>query len=147
MARPAPGSASCRQSAIIFLLIFAGVLVLHLPLLRLPYYWDEAGYYGPAARDLLLTGSFIPHTPPSNAHPPLVMVYLAIAWKLFGYSVPVTRIAMLAVAAFSLLGLYRLAESISNRGIAAASLICTAIYPIFFVQSSLGQVDLAAAGF
>ena len=26
-----------------------------LPLLRLPYFWDEAGYYIPAARDLLLT--------------------------------------------------------------------------------------------
>ena len=25
----------------------------HAPLLQLPYFWDEAGYYVPAARDLL----------------------------------------------------------------------------------------------
>ena len=30
--------------------------LLHVSLLRLPYFWDEAGYYIPAARDLLLTG-------------------------------------------------------------------------------------------
>jgi len=33
--------------------LFAVVLIaLHAPLLQLPYFWDEAGYYIPAARDL-----------------------------------------------------------------------------------------------
>ncbi len=31
-------------------------MLLHAPLLRLPYFWDEAGYYVPAARDLYLSG-------------------------------------------------------------------------------------------
>jgi hypothetical protein len=92
----------------VFALIFVAILLLHLPLLRLPYFWDESGYYIPAARDLLLTGSLIPHSTPSNAHPPLVMAYLAACWKVFGFSQLVTRTAMLAVAAFSLLGVYRL---------------------------------------
>ena len=61
---------------------FGALLALHAPLLRLPYFWDEAGYYVPAARDLLLTGSLIPHSTLSNAHPPLVMAYLALWWKL-----------------------------------------------------------------
>ena len=94
--------------AAVFALIFVAILLLHLPLLRLPYFWDESGYYIPAARDLLLTGSLIPHSTPSNAHPPLVMAYLAACWKVFGFSQLVTRTAMLAVAAFSLLGVYRL---------------------------------------
>src|SRR6185369_9762015 len=89
---------------------FAFILVLHLPLLSLPYFWDEAGYYIPAARDLFLSGTLIPHSTPSNAHPPLVMAYLAAAWKIAGYSVVTTRIAMLLAAAFSLTGLFRLAE-------------------------------------
>jgi 4-amino-4-deoxy-L-arabinose transferase-like glycosyltransferase len=135
------------QSVKIFLLIFSAVTLLHLPLVRLPYFWDEAGYYVPAARDLLLTGSLIPHSTPSNAHPPLVMAYLALCWKAAGYSPLVTRIAMLAVAAFSLLGLFRLAERVANTEVAFASVLCTAIYPVFFVQSSLAQVDLAVAGF
>ena len=48
----------------------------------LPYFWDEAGYYVPAARDLLLSGSLIPHTTVSNAHPPLVMAWIALWWKV-----------------------------------------------------------------
>ena len=37
-----------------FGLTVGGVFLLHVPLLQLPYFWDEAGYYVPAARDLLL---------------------------------------------------------------------------------------------
>jgi hypothetical protein len=114
--------------------------------LQLPYFWDEAGYYVPAARDLLLTGSLIPHSTVSNAHPPLVMAWLALWWKLVGYAPLVTRTAMLVLAAFSLLGVFRLAERVANTKVAVASTLCTALYPVFFAQSSLAQVDLTAAG-
>jgi hypothetical protein len=131
---------------LVFVGIFAVVILLHTPLLRLPYFWDEAGYYIPAARDLLLTGSVIPHSVPSNAHPPLVMAWLALAWKLAGFSPLVTRIAMLAVAAFTLLGELRLAMRVANFQVAVAATLCTALYPVFFAQSTLAHVDLAAAG-
>jgi Dolichyl-phosphate-mannose-protein mannosyltransferase len=134
------------HSALIFAVFFLALLATHAPLLRLPYFWDEAGYYVPAARDLMLTGSLIPHTTPSNAHPPLVMAYLAVCWKIFGYAPLVTRTAMLLVAAFALLGLFRLARRAANTDVAIAVVICTAVYPVFFVQSSLAQVDLVAAG-
>jgi hypothetical protein len=133
-------------TALIFALFFAVLLALHAPLLHLPYFWDEAGYYVPAARDLLLTGTLIPHSTPSNAHPPLVMAYLALAWKVLGYTPAVTRTAMLAVAAFSLLGVFRLAQRVANTEVAVASATCTALYPVFFAQSSLVHLDLAAAG-
>jgi hypothetical protein len=143
------GASSHRHgldTALIFVLLFAGSFALHIPLLRLPYFWDEAGYYIPAARDLLLTGSVIPHSVHSNAHPPLVMAYLALWWKSVGYTPIVTRTAMLLVAAFSLLGVFRLAQSVLNTEVAIASTFCTALYPVFFTQSSLAMVDLAAAG-
>jgi len=132
---------------LLLLLFFLVLLALHLPLLDLAYFWDEAGYYIPAARDLLLTGSLIPRSSISNAHPPLVMAYLALAWKFFGLTPVVTRTAMLGVAAFTLLGLFRLAERVANRAVAIASVISTALYPVFFAQSSFAQLDLAAAGF
>ncbi len=53
--------------------------------LRLPYYWDEAGYYIPAAWDFFRTGSLIPITTLTNAHPPLPSIYLALWWKGCGY--------------------------------------------------------------
>ena len=126
--------------------IFFVLFVLHAPLLRLPYFWDEAGYYVPAARELLLTGSLIPRSTPSNAHPPLVMAFLAACWKLSGFAPIVTRTAMLAITAFGLLGVFRLAERVSNTQVALAATICTALYPVFFVQSSLAHLDMAAAG-
>lgn len=137
---------STTYPALIFAVIFVFIFLLHLPLLRLPYFWDEAGYYVPSARDLLLTGSVIPHSTLSNAHPPLVMAWLALWWKIVGYAPTVTRTAMLVLAAFTLLGIFRLAERVANTQVAIAATLCTAVYPVFFAQSSLAQVDLAAAG-
>lgn len=132
--------------ALVFAAIFVVIFLLHSPLLSLPYFWDEAGYYVPAARDLLLSGSLIPHTTVSNAHPPLVLAWVALWWKCFGYAPLVTRSAMVMVAAFSLLGVFRLAERLTSTSVALAATLCTAVYPVFFAQSSLAQVDLAAAG-
>ena len=128
---------------LVFAVIFAFIFLLHATLLRLPYFWDEAGYYVPAARDILLTGSLIPHTTVSNAHPPLVLCWLALWWKLAGYDPLVTRSAMLVVSAFSLLGVFRLAERVAELQVAVASTLCTALYPVFFAQSSMAHVDLA----
>jgi hypothetical protein len=136
--RPHPG--------IVFAVVFVGIFLLHVPLLQLSYFWDEAGYYIPAARDLLLSESLIPHTTVSNAHPPLVLAWIALWWKCVGYAPLVTRSAMLVVAAFSLTGVFRLAERVANTQVAIAATLCTALYPVFFSQSSLAQVDLAAAG-
>jgi hypothetical protein len=132
--------------ALVFAVILFAIFLLHAPLLQLPYFWDEAGYYVPAARDLLLTGSLVPHTTVSNAHPPLVLGWMALWWKCAGFAPLVTRSSMLVIAAFSLLGLYRLAERVANTEVAIAATVCTALYPVFFAQSSLAQVDLAAAG-
>jgi hypothetical protein len=132
--------------AFVFAVVLVVIFLLHVPLLQLPYFWDEAGYYVPAARDLLLSGSLIPHTTVSNAHPPLVLAWIALWWKCVGYAPLVTRSAMLVVAAFSLLGVFRLAQRVANTQVAIAATLCTAVYPVFFAQSSLAQVDLAAAG-
>src|SRR5947199_8400083 len=104
--------------ALVFAVIFVAIFLLHLPLLQLPYFWDEAGYYIPAARDILLSGSLIPHTTISNAHPPLVLAWLALWWKCFGYTPAVTRSAMLLISAFSLLGVFRLPPRVANSKVA-----------------------------
>jgi hypothetical protein len=129
----------------VFAAAFAALLLSHLTLLELPYYWDEAGYFVPAARDIYADGAFVPHSTLSNAHPPLVMAYLALAWKLFGFHIWVTRVAMLAVAALALTGVFRLAERLTNRRVALATVVCTALYPVFFAQSTLAHLDMMVA--
>jgi hypothetical protein len=146
-AKSQPVASAWAQQFLLFALFFAALLLLHAPLLRLPYFWDEAGYYIPAARDLFLTGTLIPQSTPSNAHPPLVMAWLALTWHLAGYSPLVTRTAMLALSAFSLLGLFRLSRSAANLPVAWATTALVALYPVYFTESSMAQVDLPAAGF
>ena len=97
-------------------MIFVALLCEPLSLLRLPYYWDEAGYYIPAAWDFLRTGSLIPITTLSNAHPPLPSIYLALWWKLSGYYPEVTREAVLLVASLGLLAVWRLAQRAGRVG-------------------------------
>lgn len=131
---------------IVFPLVFISVYISHAALLRLPYYWDEAGYYIPAAYDFLRTGSLIPTSTLSNAHPPLPSIYLALWWKSSGFSPAVTRTAMCIVAAFALLAVYGLALRLNGRiSVAAWTTMLTGLYPIWFAQSTLAHADLFAA--
>jgi hypothetical protein len=136
-----------ERTPVVVALIFGALLASHWPLLSLPYFWDEAGYYIPAARDLLLLHQLVPSSTLSNAHPPLVMAWLAAAWSVFGYNPIVTRVAMLLVSAFALAGVYRLATRVANPMVATGSVVCTALFPVFFAQSSLAHLDMAAAAF
>ncbi len=130
----------------IFPVVFAALYVSHFTLLRLPYYWDEAGYYIPAAWDFFRTGSLIPITTLTNAHPPLPSIYLALWWKASGFYPEVTREAVLMVAALGLLAVWRLAmRLVGVASVAFWTVLLTGIYPIWFAQSSLAHADIFAA--
>jgi hypothetical protein len=53
---------------------------------------------------------------------------------------------MLLASSFALLGLFRLAETLASFEVAVTTTVLTALYPVFFAQSSLVHLDLAAAG-
>jgi len=130
----------------IYPVIFAALYATHFTLLRLPYYWDEAGYYIPAAWDFFRTGSLIPITTLTNAHPPLPSIYLALWWKASGFTPEVTRTAVLLVAALGLLAVWRLAmRLVGVPAVAFVTVALTALYPIWFAQSSLAHADIFAA--
>src|ERR1700729_561219 len=130
----------------IFPVVFAALYSSHFALLRVPYYWDEAGYYIPAAWDFFRTGSLIPITTLTNAHPPLPSIYLALWWKVSGFYPEVTREAVLMVAATGLLAVWRLAmRLVGVASVAFWTVVLTGIYPIWFVQSTLAHADIFAA--
>jgi 4-amino-4-deoxy-L-arabinose transferase-like glycosyltransferase len=128
-------------------LFFVGIYLSHYRLLRLPYFWDEAGYYIPAAWDFFRLGVLIPQTTVTNAHPPLPSILLAAWWHLSGYVVSGTRTLVCMVAAAALLGVFKLAKNLTNTAVAAVAVILTAIYPIWFAQSTLAHADIFAAAF
>ncbi len=130
----------------IFPVIFVALYTSHFMLLRLPYYWDEGGYYIPAAWDFYRTGSLIPFSTLNNAHPPLPSIYLALWWKASGFHPAVTREAVLMVAALGLLGVWRLAMRLTGvASVAFWTVLLTGLYPIWFAQSTLAQADIFAA--
>lgn len=126
---------------------FVALLLLHYPLLRLPYYWDEAGYYIPAALNFFRSGQLVPSATLHTGHPPLVVIYLALAWRVFGFSPLVTRAAMLVVAGATLAAVYAIGRRLGNREIAGWSVLLLALSPLFFAQSVLAHLDLAAGLF
>ncbi len=131
---------------IIFPAIFLFQLLLHWSLLREPYHADEIGYISPATHELLKANepaSPAPLSPMSSS--PLVGFYLATCRKLFGKSIVVTRAAMLVVSALALLGLFRLSGRVANGRVAWASVVCSALYPVFFNESAAARASIAAA--
>ena len=130
----------------VFPVIFVALYLSHFALLRLPYYWDEAGYYIPAAWDFFRNGSLIPTSTLSNAHPPLPSIYLALCWKAAGFYPEVTREAVLLVATLGLLAVWRLAmRLVGVASVAFWTVLLTGLYPIWFAQSSLAHADIFAA--
>jgi 4-amino-4-deoxy-L-arabinose transferase-like glycosyltransferase len=111
-------------------LFFVAVYLTHFSLLRLPYFWDEAGYYIPAAWDFFRTGTLIP------------------GWcHLSGYVVSGTRTLICMLAAASLLAVFKLAKNLTTTAVAAVTVVLTAIYPVWFAQSTLAHADIFAAAF
>ncbi len=141
-----PDAAPALRQILLLILIFAAVLTAHLGLLRLPYYWDEAGYYIPAAFDFFRTGNPIPFSTLTNAHPPGLSLLLAMAWKLFGFAPLTTRVSLALVSSLGLLAAWRLTFALlHSRAAAWAVTVLTAAYPVWFTQSTLAHADMPAA--
>jgi len=140
-------SRNTRAALIFFAIFLAAEVALHLPYLRLPFHWDELGQFIPASLDILQKGAWIPVTTLPNVHPPGVMAYLAAVWKVCGYSIPATRVAMLVVASagllFSFLLAIRLCRKASGAPAFAAALFMMA-WPMFYTQAMMAQLDMPA---
>jgi hypothetical protein len=131
-----------------FFAFFAAVVSLtHAPYFSLPYFWDELGQFVPAALDIFQHGWWVPHSAVPNAHPPGVMAYLAVVWKILGYSIPATRAAMLLLASLTALFTFLLAVRLC-RGLpgapALAPLLLLLLDPLFYMQSMMAQLDMPA---
>lgn len=128
-------------------LFFAAVYLSHITLLRLPYFWDEAGYYIPAAWDFFRTGTLIPQSTVTNAHPPIPSILLAGWWHLAGFVPSATRTLVCMVTAAALLAVFRTARQLLGTAAAGAVTLLTGLYPVWFAQSTLAHADIFAAAF
>ena len=118
----------------------------HLPYLHLPYFWDELGQFVPAALDIFRDAAWVPHSTVPNAHPPGVMAYLALVWRVFGYSIAATRSAMLALAMLALVFTFALGRLLAREDLkpAAIAALLLALDPLFYTQGMMAQLDMPA---
>jgi 4-amino-4-deoxy-L-arabinose transferase-like glycosyltransferase len=146
--KPAPRPpVRLRSYALAFGLLALFLIIAHGSLLKLPFYWDEAGQFIPAALDIFRLGAWIPVSTVPNVHPPGLMAFLAGLWSVFGFSIAATRIAMLLIAAFGalftfLLGIELARGAAGTPAFAALAFLCFS--PLFFAQSMLAQLDMPA---
>jgi len=126
------------------------VFLIHGSYFDLPYFWDELGQFVPAALDIFHDGAWVPHSTVPNAHPPGVMAYLALVWKIFGYSIPATHSAMLLLASIGVLSTFLLAIHLC-RGLGGAPafvpVLLLLVDPLFYTQSMMAQLDMPAMVF
>ena len=94
------------------------------------------------------TGTLVPVTTASNAHPPLPSILLAGWWHLSGSSSPVAPAPSSAwITAAALLAVFRISTNILGTPAAVATTLLTALYPVWFAQSTLAHADIFAAAF
>ena len=131
--------------ALFFFLFAIPLFALHFRLITLPFFWDEQGQFVPTALDILRNGWWVAHSTIPNIHPPGMEAVLALLYKVFGYSIPLTRMAMLTWASFGLLLTFLLAiELCAGTGGAPAFLppFLLLVSPLFFMQSFMAQLDM-----
>lgn len=134
-------------------------LLLWWPTRMLPYWWDSAGFIMRAAKFYFDT-NFSSFILPSDfvysvmAHPPLFPYVLAIVWKIFGNSLPVSHLFYLPFVLATVVGTYLLAKKIAqfadhatrhSVGFGAALLLLAT--PLFVAQIGIIYLEIPTAAF
>ena len=136
--------------AYFFLMFAIIVFASHAGLIALPYFWDEHGQFVAAALDILRDGAWVPRSTVPNVHPPGAMAYLALVWRVCGYSIPATRLAMLALASLGVLFTFLLGIELC-RGATGAPAFLAVLFlvadPLFYTQAMMAQLDMPAMVF
>ena len=127
----------------IFLALSVIITVLvKIPHLGFPYFWDEAFSYIPAIQEMAKNGpNVLPGTISlflSKGHP-LFFYFLASSWMKFvaGNSVVLMRLFPLLISLLALCAFHRFAKRHTNLPLANFSVLLLSVQPIFLAQASL----------
>lgn len=132
---------SSANGAVVFRWFFplavAVLALLNRPVFQLPYYWDEAGSFIPAARQFGdAAGVWV-------SSGPLMPLALAMLWKIFGEHVWVTRMLALALGGGVLYYTFQIGRKLWDVRVAACAALWLAITPLFLAESGLYHPQIA----
>lgn len=127
----------------IFLLIACVItLIIKIPHLGLPYFFDETYSYFPAIQEMAKTGpTLIPGSLPilmSKGHP-LFFYFLASLWMKYiaGHSIIMMHVFPLLISLLALFALHRFAKRHTNIELANTAVVLMSVQALFLAQASL----------
>jgi hypothetical protein len=133
-------------NALPLLSLAALVILLKLPTLARPAYWDEMGWVSQAhwlsERNLLRA---LPGLRPPWmfwGHPPALHLTLAALWKLLGPSMSVAHLLIAGFAALGVCGTFLLARLLYNEKTAFFSALFLLLSPLYLAQSGMFLADI-----
>lgn len=132
--------------------LIVAFIILKIPHLSYPFFWDESWPYATAVHALYEAG---PSLSPSaiapelsRGHPPL-FIFLAASWmKVFGSSLTAIHSFPLCLSAIFAICIYEITRRIFNPATGVLALLLILFQPLFYVQASavLPEVMLAFFG-
>lgn len=133
--------------------VLAVFIILKIPHLSYPFYWDESWPYASGVNEMYVHGpSLMPGAisgEVARGHP-LMFHFLAACWmKIFGPSHIAMHAYPLFISLFLLIVIYETALAFFDERTAMAALLTIAVQQCFFVQSAflLLELQLALFGF
>jgi 4-amino-4-deoxy-L-arabinose transferase-like glycosyltransferase len=137
-----------RDWLLVFLVALLALFLLRGEALRTPYFWDEVGYYVPAAVSMYRNNLYpIPETTVPQSYPPLQPLTIVAGWWLFGLSIVATRIVGFLGAAAAVAVTYLLGREVASREVGLAAAALTLASPVFFGQTGFAQPEVLLALF
>lgn len=141
-----------RGNLLIAIILFLILLILKLPILGMPYFWD--GIVWIQSAEWISNNNLNPILPMSEAqggldtgHPPLVLMSLAIAFSLLGHSLIIAHLVMIVFAFLTLYFTYLLGTSLYNKKTGFIAVALLLVSPLFFAQIGIINLDLPLAAF
>lgn len=148
-----PASSSFFKDRLFLWALLLVFVLLKIPHLDYPFYWDECWPYASAIRRMYDAGpGLLPGVIPSDysrGHP-LLFHFLAALWmKIFGTSFIAMHSFPLFLSVLGIAGVYEAGLKLFNRNVAMLSALLLSFQVMFFVQASflLPEVFLAFLGF
>lgn len=121
------------------LLVCAVFVLIKIPYLDLPYFWDEAWVYAPAVFDMYENG---PSLSPNSINPelsrghPILFHFLAVCWMtIFGTSFIAVHSFTVFISVLLIGAVYQLGTQLANRKVGFWSAAFFSLQPIFISQA------------
>ena len=118
------------------LLFFILLAVLSkMSVFNMPYFWDENAYFDGALA--VYNNHLNPFVEFWSYKPPFIFLLMAVAYKIFGYSVFITRLIISLFAGLSLCFTFLLGRKLYNSVVGFGAAVLLFFSPLFFAQSGL----------